>query len=110
MFKIEDKLDHVLFHNGHDIIDPKADPNNLHNQLKGHDMMGFGGGHHFANPMSGGYALPAGILHPGMMSYGDPYGMFYGAGNFHMAAYNYPDHQSHDSDDTRRLRRKRVLI
>ena len=72
LYKIEDKLDHVLYHHGHDVtphqmtlgpygmmMTPNTkNPNSAHNQLKMGD--------HMMNPFMGG-GMMGGMMHPGMM-------------------------------------------
>lgn len=98
LYKIENKLDDVLFHHGHMIQEDHS--TNADENTKEDTRSPF---HHMMTPFGGGYAIPAGILHPGMMTYGNPYGMFYGAGNFNMAAVNHPGDQS-EVEDRRRVR------
>ena len=106
LFKIENKLDNVLFHHGHYIINPNASAEAHHDHEHSQEDDTRSPFHHMMTPFGGGYAIPAGILHPGMMTYGNPYGMFYGAGNFNMAAVNHPGDQSEVQD--RRRRRVRI--
>ena len=115
LYKIEDKLDHVLYHHGHEVTPHKMDmtpfgmmmtpqsknPNSAHNQLKMNDHM------NPFNPMMGMHAGMMGMhpgmmgvhpgmmgVHPGMMGMmGMPYGL--GA----MNAYNYPDQQDVETEE-----------
>jgi hypothetical protein len=109
LFDIEDKLDHVLYHHGHDAnihsihydgfggvhTTSKEDPNSHHSQMKMEDMATNPFGHF----MGGGYAMPAGVMSQSMMGYGNPYGSMgpLGMGSIAMGGYNFPDNQTDNS-------------
>ena len=86
LYSIEDKIDHILFHNAHDvtphsiqfspfgpIMMPQIlDPNSAHTQMKTHDIMrsgGFGG----MMGMPGMMGMSGMMGMPGMMGMGSPY-------------------------------------
>ena len=150
LYKIEDKLDHVLYHHGHEVtphdmhmtpfgvmpVPNTKNPNSAHNQMKMED--------HMMNPFHpmgamgamGGMGMPYGMhpgmmgmhagmmgmhpgmmggmgMHPGMMGgMGMPYGMAAMGGMGTMNAYNYPDQQDVQTEEsadqgTRRKKRRR---
>jgi hypothetical protein len=130
LYKIEDKLDHVLYHHGHEVtphdmhmtpmgmmaVPNSKNPNSAHNQMKmGDHMMNpfhpMGGammnpmmmGAHpgMMNPMMMG-AHPA-MMNPMMMGHAGMMGMPYGLGA--MTAYNYPDKQDGEPEENRRVRK-----
>ena len=91
LYKIEDKLDHVLYHHGHEVTphhhhmtpfgiqttEHSNNPNSLHNQMKTGDHMGM-----MMDPMG-----------MGMMG-GMGAGMGMGGMGMPMNAANYPDQQT----------------
>ena len=128
LYKIEDKLDHVLYHHGHEVtlhkmhltpfgpihVPKTKNPNSAHNQLKMGDhmmnpfnpMMGMHPGMMGMHPgMMGMHPAMMG-MHPGMMNpamMGMPYGL--GA----MTAYNYPDTQDTEQNPDSAAERGNLL-
>ena len=115
LYKIEDKLDHVLYHHGHEVTphqhhmspfgihttEHSKNPNSLHNQMKTGDHMGMmmdpmgmGMGGMGMGGMYGGMGGMGGMgmMHPMMGGMGGGMGM--GGMEMPMNAANYPDQQT----------------
>ena len=86
MFGIEDKIDQVLNHHGHYMGHHHTSeiPAEMEDELSPFNPMN--------QFMGGGHAMPVGVMNPGMINYGMPYGMP-GVGGMPMGAYNMPDNQ-----------------